>query len=326
MTYRRFGNTDMEVSAIGFGSWAIGGAAMIGETAIGWGEADDMQSVRAIHAALDAGINFFDTADIYGLGHSENLLGKTIGKQKEIFIATKGGNVSRNGQFTSDYSANHLIKACEDSLRRLKREAIDYYQLHSARLQHLLEGECIEAMHQLRQQGKIRYWGLSLNTFQPLPEAEYLIGIKEGDGFQLVFNLLNRRAGSLLKKAVLNGYGLIARMPLQFGLLTGKFDTEFSFEESDHRKKRVTKELVDISNNALMEVWQLCRKYDCNKTKLALSYVLNQPEISTVISGIRSTDHVDSNTKGLFTIDEKDMKMIEELDLEEVMGVIEKNG
>ena len=101
MQFRKFGNTDLLVSEIGFGAWAIGGGAMIGNTAIGWGDADDAVSVKAIHAALDAGINFFDTADIYGLGHSEEILGRTIGNKKEMIVATKVGNVSRNEQFTS---------------------------------------------------------------------------------------------------------------------------------------------------------------------------------------------------------------------------------
>src|SRR6476469_140843 len=143
MQYRKFGNTDLLVSEIGFGAWAIGGGAMIGNTAIGWGDTDDSVSIKAIHAALDAGINFFDTADIYGLGHSEELLGKTIGKNKEVIIATKVGNVARNNQFTIDYSKKHILEACEISLKRLQRERIDYYQLHSARLQHLQDGECI---------------------------------------------------------------------------------------------------------------------------------------------------------------------------------------
>ena len=137
MQYRKFGNTDLYVSEIGFGAWAIGGAAMIGTTAIGWGDTDDRISVNAISAALDAGINFFDTADIYGLGHSEKLLGENIGRQKDVLIATKVGNVSRNEQFTIDYSKAYIIDACEASLKRLKRDAIDYYQLHTARLEHL---------------------------------------------------------------------------------------------------------------------------------------------------------------------------------------------
>ena len=99
MQYRKFGKTDLLVSEIGFGAWAIGGGAMIGTTSIGWGDTDDKTSEQAIRQALDVGINFFDTADIYGLGHSENILGKTIGGNKEVIIATKVGNVARNEQF-----------------------------------------------------------------------------------------------------------------------------------------------------------------------------------------------------------------------------------
>jgi len=134
MKYRKFGNTELLVSEIGFGAWAIGGGVMIGNTAIGWGDADDMISINAIYKAIDAGINFFDTADIYGLGHSEELLGKAIGDKKEIIIATKVGNVSRNDQFTVDYSKEYILDACEASLKRLKRDVIDYYQLHTARI------------------------------------------------------------------------------------------------------------------------------------------------------------------------------------------------
>ena len=116
MQYRKFGNTDLIVSEVGFGAWAIGGGAMIGTTAIGWGDVDDEESQKAIHRSLDLGINFFDTADIYGLGHSEEILGSLIGNKKEIIIATKAGNVSRNNQFTVDYSKDHILKACEASL------------------------------------------------------------------------------------------------------------------------------------------------------------------------------------------------------------------
>jgi aryl-alcohol dehydrogenase-like predicted oxidoreductase len=108
MEYRKLGNTDLVVSEIGFGAWAIGGGAMIGTTAIGWGDVNDEESKKAIHRSLDLGINFFDTADIYGLGHSEEILGSLVGNKKEIIIATKAGNVSRNNQFTVDYSKDHI--------------------------------------------------------------------------------------------------------------------------------------------------------------------------------------------------------------------------
>ncbi|MDX1544557.1 MAG: aldo/keto reductase, partial [Christiangramia sp.] len=288
MNYRKFGNTDLEISEIGFGAWAIGGGEMIGDTAIGWGDVDDEVSKKAIHRSLDLGINFFDTADIYGLNHSEKILGKVLDNQNDVIIATKVGNVARNGQFTTDYSRDYIIKACEASLRRLKRESIDYYQLHTARLSDLEKGECIEAMQSLKKQGKIRYWGLSLNTFEPQPEANYLIQNELGSGFQLVLNILNQTAVPLLKNASDAGYGIIARMPLQFGLLTGKFDSGAEFPSNDHRKGRLTKEVIYIYREAMEPVWKLCDKYDIGKTQLALSFILGFKEVSVVIPGIRT--------------------------------------
>jgi aryl-alcohol dehydrogenase-like predicted oxidoreductase len=330
MNYRKFGKTDLLVSEIGFGAWAIGGGAMIGETAIGWGNADDNESVKAIHAALDAGINFFDTADIYGLGHSETLLGKTIGKNKEIIIATKGGNVSRNNEFTVDYTKEYLMEACEASLKRLKRDVIDYYQLHTAKVQHLEDGECIAAMNLLQKQGKIKYWGLSLATFEPATEAEFLMERKSGYGFQLVLNLINQKALPLIKQASEKGYGIIARMPLQFGLLTGKFDdAKTNFAVNDHRKKRLSKEVIEKSLEALDPVWKLCEKYAVNKTQLALSYILSYAEVSTVIPGIRTPQHVRDNTSGLIKLDAQDIQVIEEYgrnELAELLNLIQAQG
>jgi len=329
MQYRKFGNTDLRVSEIGFGAWAIGGGAMIGNTAIGWGDADDNVSIKAIHSALDAGINYFDTADIYGLGHSEELLGKNIGNKKEIIIATKVGNVSRNDQFTVDYSKEYILKACEASLKKLRREVIDYYQLHSARMQHLQTGECIAAMQQLEQQGKIKYWGISLNTFDPLPEADFFIQNKIGNGFQLVLNLLNQKTLPLLKRSAEDGYGVIVRMALQFGLLTGKFDNGINFSANDHRKNRLTNDVIDASNKALYPVWELSKKYNCSKTQLALSYILSYPEVSTIIAGIRTAEQVQLNTTGLFQLNSNDRSMIEQLgatDFAQVMDLIQKQG
>jgi aryl-alcohol dehydrogenase-like predicted oxidoreductase len=329
MQYRKFGNTDLVVSEIGFGAWAIGGGAMVGSTAIGWGEADDDISIKAVYKGIDQGINFFDTADIYGLGHSEEILGRTIGKLSNVIIATKVGNVNRQEKFTTDYSRQYIVAACESSLRRLQRETIDYYQLHSARMENLVQGECVEAMHQLRRQGKIRYWGLSLNTFNPLQDAEYLIEYGFGNGFQLVLNLLNQRALPLLKKSAAKGYGIIARMPLQFGLLTGKFDAGTSFAGNDHRKGRLVPELIEKSNAALEPVWQLCGKYNCTKTQLSLSYILSYPQVSTVIPGIRTPQQAVLNTTGLFALEPRDRQMIEDLgqsELGEVMKLVQQQG
>jgi aryl-alcohol dehydrogenase-like predicted oxidoreductase len=329
MIYRKFGNTDLMVSEIGFGAWAIGGGAMVGQTAIGWGDANDEISKLAVHSALEQGINFFDTADIYGLGHSEELLGTLIGAKRDVIIATKAGNVARNEQFSFDYSKEHIITACEQSLRRLRRDTIDYYQLHTARLPHLTSGECIQAMEQLQQQGKIRYWGLSLNTFEPMPEALYLLASGLGNGFQLVLNLVNQKALPLLQFAADAGCGVIVRMPLQFGLLTGKFDEVANFPMNDHRRNRLTREVIGSVNNTLDPVWSLCKKYGCNKTQLALSYILSYPGVSTVISGIRTKEQARLNTEGLFQLDVNDMKLIEDLGSNElipVMNLIQQQG
>lgn len=329
MRDRKFGNTDLRVSEIGFGAWAIGGGAMIGTTAIGWGHTDDRTSEKAILAAIDRGVNFFDTADIYGLGHSEELMGKIIGRRKGIIIATKVGNVSRDEKFTVDYSKKYILGACDESLRRLQRDCIDYYQLHTARLQHLQEGECIDAMQYLQQQGKIRYWGLSLNTFEPAPEADYLINNHYGHGFQLVLNILNQKALPAMKRAASEGYGIIARMPLQFGLLTGKFDQGVSFSTDDHRRNRLTAEIITASNKALQPVWELCKKYNCTKTELALSYILSYSEVSTIIPGIRTVEQAEKNTSGLFYLDQKDRKLIEDsgkTDFIEIMKLVQQQG
>lgn len=323
MQYRKFGHTDLRVSEVGFGAWAIGGGAMIGPTAIGWGEANDALSLDAIHVALDHGINFFDTADIYGLGHSESLLGQALASHPEALIATKAGNVSRDGQFTVDYTKAHILAACEASLKRLHRDRIDYYQLHTARMDHLRHGECIEAMQLLQQQGKIRYWGLSLNTFEPMEEARYLMQQELGNGFQLVLNLINPKALPLLAVANQKGYGIIARMPLQFGLLTGKFDQAASFAHNDHRKNRLTQPVIHRSLEALEPIWALCAKYRCTKTSLALSYVLSHPQVSVVIPGLRTPGQVVDNTAYLFTLDEADLRMIEHVGLQDMAGLLE---
>jgi len=329
MRYRKFGSTNLLVSEIGFGAWAIGGGAMIGNTAIGWGNANDKESTLAIRRSLDLGINFFDTADIYGLGHSEQLIGNLLENKKDVIIATKVGNVSRDEQFTVDYSKEYILKACEESLKRLKRDCIDYYQLHSARISHLQQGECVEAMEQLQKQGKIRYWGISLNTFDPLPEAEFFLRKKIGAGFQLVLNIINQKALPIVKNASAAGYGIIARMPLQFGLLTGKFDKGASFSDNDHRKSRLTDHVIQTTNDSLRSVWQLCEKYKVNKTQLALSYALSYDEISTVIPGIRTAAHAESNTAGLVKLEKTDRELIEHLGTDSfipLMEMIQKQG
>ena len=331
MEYRRFGNTDLMVSEIGFGAWAIGGAANVGGIEIGWGISDDDESIKALYAAVDAGINFFDTADFYGLGYSEELIGKTVANLPDVIVATKvGQRVGTDGKIAIDYTKGYLLEACNQSLRRLKRDTIDYYQLHVAKTHHLDNGECIEAMQLLQQQGKIKYWGISINTFNPQPEAAWMINHALGNGFQLVLNIINQTAVPLLIEAAENGYGIIARMPLQFGLLGGKMKEDTSFAKDDHRSTRLTAEIISKANDLLANhVAKMAERYETSLASLALSFVLSFPEISTVIPGIRTVSHVQQNTTGIVHLEEDDKQLLTKLsegDAKDLLDLMLKQG
>lgn len=313
MNFRKFGNTDLYVSEIGFGAWGIGGPAMVGDTAIGWGDVDDKTSIKALEKSFDLGINFYDTADFYGFGHSEELIGKTFSKSKDVVIATKVGHRVDGNTIVLDYTKKHIIKSCDESLRRLKRDCIDYYQLHSAKLSHLEDGACIEAMEELKQQGKIRYWGISLNTFNPYPEAEFLMERNLAHGFQLVLNIINQRSIGLIKRSKENNYGVIARIPLQFGLLTGKFDKNKKFDKNDHRFFRLPPDFLSELLDSLDEVWNTQSNYKISKTSFALSYILSFDEVSTVIPGIKTPEQAVMNTKDIIRLEKDDMEYLSSL-------------
>lgn len=325
MKYRKFGNTSLEVSEIGFGAWGIGGPSMAGDIPIGWGNVDDETSIKALEKAYSLGVNFYDTADFYGLGHSEELIGKVLSDKKDVIIATKVGHrLAPDNNINLDYSKDYIIKACEESLKRLNRDHIDLYQLHSAKLEHLEQGDCIEAMEQLKTDGKIRYWGISLNTFNPSPEADFLMKKKAGCSFQLVFNILNQKAIFLLQKAHKKGYGIIARMPLQFGLLTGKFNAETHFEKNDHRSFRLTPEVLSEALKCLDHIWPIADKYKISKTSFSLSFVLSFPEVSTTIPGIKTPEQAELNVKDIVQLDKEDVDEITNFFLTELYKVVDQ--
>jgi len=308
METKQFGNTDLYVSVIGFGAWGIGGPAMAGKTPIGWGEVDDNVSIKALEKAYANGINFYDTADFYGLGHSEELIGKSISRYRDAIIATKVGHrLNKDGSIALDYSKKHILNACEESLKRLNRDYIDIYQLHSAKLQHIENGECIEAMEKLQDDGKIRYYGISLNTFNPEPEAEFFLDKSIGHSFQVVLNVINQRALPVIRKAARHGYGIIARMPLQFGVLTGKIAAGTTFPENDHRSNRLPPALLDKMLHALEDLWKLEKKYSISQTALSLSFCRSVPEVSVTIPGIKTPEQADDNTTGIIQLDDEDM-------------------
>lgn len=325
MNYRNFGNTKLKVSEIGFGTWGIGGPAMAGDIPLGWGDVNDETSVKALRKADELGINFYDTADFYGLGHSEELLGQVFGNREDIVIASKVGHrLDSNSKIYMDYSGEHIINACEESLKRLQRNTIDFYQLHTAKVPDFSNGESIEALEKLKDQGKIRYWGVSLNTYKPGPEANFLFENNLGHGLQVVLNIINQKGLDIIRRAGEQGLGIIARMPLQFGLLTGKFDRESTFDKDDHRHFRLTPEILESSLNALKEVWPLTEKYGVTKTELSLSFILSFDAVSTVIPGIKTPEQAEKNTQGIVELEEEDRDFITSLYETKFRPVLEK--
>ncbi|MDP2302571.1 MAG: aldo/keto reductase [Ignavibacteria bacterium] len=332
MHYRKLGKTDLTVSEVGFGAWGIGGPAMAGDIPIGWGNVDDSESLSAIKEAVNKGINFFDTADFYGVGHSEELLGNFFFKNWEgIVLATKVGHKLNSDQSISlDYSKKHIINACDQSLKRLKKEVIDLYQLHSAKLVHLKEGECIEAMEQLTKEGKIRYWGISLNTFNPEPEADFFFQNNIGFSLQLVFNVINQHTLEyVIPQANKKGYGIIARMPLQFGLLSRKFSKHTKFDKDDHRSFRLTPDVLDRALDKLEVFWDMADRYKISPTSLAISFILSRKEISTTIPGIKTASQAIENSNYLSNLHSDDIKFLYEYyqsDLKDVVKLFKELG
>src|SRR5436309_3295031 len=191
MQYRDLGRTGIRVSVIGFGSWAIGGAAEASGVPLGWGRASDDESLAAIRRARDLGVTFFDTADSYGFGRSESLLGIVLARRRQdVVIATKVGVVrSSVGALKKDFSREHIFHAVDGSLKRLRTDYIDLYQMHNPTIDELARGEVQDAMDRLQDAGKIRFWGVSVST----PEEGVEV-IRRGwaHALQVLYNALNQ--------------------------------------------------------------------------------------------------------------------------------------
>src|SRR5256885_2293709 len=163
MNYRTLGQTGLKVSEISFGAWAIGGTSEAAGTQWGWGETPEAEAIAAIRRARELGVNFFDTADVYGNGRSEEVLGKALSSEwDKVFVASKVGNVVRNGVGGKDWSRQHIVSSCEASLQRLKKDVIDLYQLHNPDEHDIRKGDWPETLELLQKQGKIRWYGVSV--------------------------------------------------------------------------------------------------------------------------------------------------------------------
>ena len=224
MIYRKLGRTGWEVSAISFGAWAIGGT---------WGSVDDKESMGALHRAVDLGVNFFDTADVYGDGRSERLLAALRSDRKEpFFIATKAGR-RLNPHNADGYNRENLKSFVERSLKNLKTDALDLLQLHCPPTEVYYRPEVFGILDDLVREGKIRFYGVSVEKVEEALKAIEYPGVQS---VQIIFNMFRHRAAELFfDQARKKQVGILARVPLASGLLTGKFTSASMFASDDHR-------------------------------------------------------------------------------------------
>jgi aryl-alcohol dehydrogenase-like predicted oxidoreductase len=292
---RQLGRTGIRVSAIGFGAWAIGGPAEASGTPLGWGRTSDDESLAAIRRARDLGVTFFDTADSYGFGRSESLLGIVLGRNRQqVVIATKVGVVRTSaGDFRKDFSKQHIFHAVDGSLKRLRTDYIDLYQIHNPSIDDLAREEIQEAMEMLQDAGKIRSWGVSVST----PEEGIEI-VRRGWShvIQVLYNVLNQApAINLLPLAKEKGYGIIARVPLASGLLTGKFRSNAAFPADDVRQNFLTPRRLEEAIDKVDEVRSIVGGSARSLAEAALQFVLANDAVSTTIPGARNVRQVETN-------------------------------
>ncbi len=301
MQYTKLGKRGPKVSTIGFGAWAIGG--------MNWGPTDDEVSLKAIRTALDEGVTFIDTADVYGFGHSEDLIAKVIKERGkgDLIIATKAGNDfyyageetdNGYGAIQQNYKKEYLIEAAEKSLKRLGVETLDVLQLHSPDIEKLEWDDPWEALTRLKEQGKIQHAGLSIQSFKESEQA-YLLERHHDllDVIQVRYNLLERKAEKLLfPEAIKYGVGVIVRIPMLFGLLSGKFDRKRVFEGDDHRRFNLDADKLDSYLTKMESMENLYRRYsDWSPAQIALRFGISHPACHVSIPGGKTPDQVREN-------------------------------
>ncbi|MEN8250044.1 MAG: aldo/keto reductase [Bacteroidota bacterium] len=301
MKYTKLGSKGPEISTVGFGAWGISGRD--------WGTTDDEASRKAIHAALDTGVNFIDTADVYGFGHSEELVREVLDERPDkdkIVIASKAGNnfypyIGQDHEITpanNDYSVQHLEFAVEQSLKRLNVEALDILQLHSPGLDILDKEEPWAALERLKKAGKIKHAGWSVQSFKETEQAYILEKHHELiDVIQVRYNLLEREAEDVLFPMALKyGTGVIVRIPILFGLLAGKFNRQSIFGENDHRRFNLSSEKLEEYLNGLEGYQKVFDAYNNHSmAQLSLRFCISHPAAHVVIPGGKTVQQVQEN-------------------------------
>lgn len=290
MKYRVLGRTGLKVSEIGFGAWAIGGNAY-GNS---YGPTDDDESIRALLTSFDYGCNFIDTSDTYGYGHSEELIGQVASQidRSRLIIATKVGGDFYSGRIRMNFHPGYIRFAINQSLKRLNTDYIDLYQLHNPSLKLIKNGEIFEVMRELKQSGKIRYIGITIDDAVEGIEAIKWEGV---DTIQVVYNLFEQEPEiELFPFAELNNIGIIAREPLANGLLTGIYDENSFFPAGDIRHAWPTSFISDRTR-AVQNLRPLLSDEIDTLAKLSLKFTLAETAVSTVIPGCKTVDQTMKN-------------------------------
>lgn len=297
MRQRAFGRTGREVSEIGFGAWAIGAA---------WGEVDDDEAVAALHAALDSGVTFIDTADVYGDGHSEQLIAKVLKERggDRPYVATKAGRRLPT-QTVEGYSAANLTMFVDRSLKNLEVDTLDLVQLHCPPTDLYDRPEVFERLDRLKEEGKIRDYGVSVERIDEAMKAMDYPGVVS---VQIIFNAFRQRpAESFFDAAKRKSVAVIARVPLASGLLSGKFKPDTTFEATDHRQFNRNGEAFDIGETfsgvpydvglAAVERIRPLVAGDATMAKFALRWILMFDAVTVAIPGARNPAQARSNAE-----------------------------
>jgi aryl-alcohol dehydrogenase-like predicted oxidoreductase len=320
MQSRVFGRTGRSVKEIGFGAWAIGAA---------WGKVDDHESIAALHAALDAGVDFIDTADVYGDGHSERLIAKVLAERGggRPLVATKAGR-RLPAQTVAGYSAENLQAWIERSLKNLAVDTLDLVQLHCPPTDAYYHPEIFERMDRLAEQGKLRHYGVSVERAE---EALKAIEYPNVVSVQIIYNAFRLRPAELFfGEAKRRNVAVIARVPLASGLLSGKFKADTEFASDDHRCFNRHGEAFDVGETfsgvpydvglAAVEKLRALVPGDATMAQFALRWILMNDAVTVVIPGAKNAQQALANigAAALPALSAETMSTVERIYVEDV--------
>lgn len=295
MQYRKLGNTGLDVSAVGFGVWTMSTGW--------WGDHTDDDAIALYREARALGINFFDASDSYGNGRSEEQLGRAFGNDPDVIIATKGGydfytypdRPRGQQEIPQDFSAAHIRKAVEESLRRLKRDRIDFYQLHNPKMDTIDRDETFEALEALKTEGKVRSYGVALGpAIGWKDEGVRSARERDIDGMQIIYNLLEQDPGRAhIAACEERGVGVVVRVPHSSGMLEGKYTVDTVFPENDHRRHRPRSWLINGVKKVDQLQFLLERRPGATLGQVALKWLFMHPAIASALPNIYDREQLE---------------------------------